>query len=550
PTLAAVAALAHPAFGYGTALGALVPAAARPGTAPGATSRMWACHHAGAAAGALVVTFLLVPALGLTLTFALTAAGTLGLAAAVSVNVGQRGQAVLAATGAALALGAGALGDIAFREAARGDHRLVFHHEDVSSVVEVLEHPATGDRMLRSDRLRQEGSTGGDQLLVQRVQGYLPILVHPRPSSVLSVGLGTGISLGPAMRAEVERLTVIEISPGIVQAARFFAGAQGGILTDPKTRLVVDDGRSWIRLTDERYDLIVQDLFFPYQAGVGALYAVEHYQRLRARLAPGGLAAQWIALNQIGPDGLRSVIKTFRSVMPETTLWLNGGYLLLLGGMTPVTVDLARFLPRVGAPDALGGLRGVVDDPRDLLGRFVTSAAALDGWLDGAPLNTESTAFVEYATPRLGRRLNSTALAVENLRSLLPLLQPVTTIVREATESERQRLDAVSQATALLLSGIVARAEGREADARRLYEGSHALNPANRQARSFLESEWARRGHQALLDGRLGEAQTPLERVLAVNTSHTAARADLAVVLVRRGEDASALGHFEQLVRE
>lgn len=544
-----------PAAGYGFAIPGMIGLAGIRSASPAdPIGRFWAWHNWGALLGALVTTFLLIPCMGLTISLAVLSA--LGIAAFALTTprraTAQWKRAILLASSviaAPVCVLVSIKGDLTFREASAGDARkVIFHHEDGLGVVEVMEERSSGYRFLLSNRLKQEGGTRPEDIMAQRIQGYLPILLHERPHNVLVVGLGTGISLGSLLREEVKRVTVVEISRGIIKAAPLFVDAQNGILRHPKVSLIEDDGRHFIRMTKERYDLIVQDLFFPYQSGVGTLYTIEHYQRCRERLSPGGMMAQWITINQVGPEGLHSLIRTFQEVFPHTTLWLNGGYLLLFGGLEPLDLSFDDFMARYRSDDPLGGVGRVVADPYDFLGRFISTGSAIREWVGAATINTEETSFIEYNTPRYFATINSITLAIENLRPLIKQHQPVTVII-DAAEKDRERLDRISRASQLLLEGIIARGEGRIEHARKLYEASYALNSSNYQVRTFLGSDLANRGRQSLIAGHIDEAKSLLGRALAIDPSNHNAQFDMALVHAMQGEDNMAVKIYQGLLK-
>ena len=54
------------------------------------------------------------------------------------------------------------------------------------------------------------------------------------------------MSLAASIRPEVERLTCVEIAPGIVRAAQFFAHAHDQVLQHPKLTLVQQGGRNFL----------------------------------------------------------------------------------------------------------------------------------------------------------------------------------------------------------------------------------------------------------------------------------------------------------------
>ena len=532
--------------------------------------RLYAWHNWGAVLGAVLTTFGFLILLGLTHTWLLLSACLVGTLALLvwrlpSSSVRDKPvprRAVISGTwsnGLVFLLLLGVLGwlatnaDLTFRHAAAGSsQRVLYHHEDAMGVTEVFEERETLARTLLTSRLRQEGGSGPEEIRVQRIQGYVPLLLHPAPRRVLAVGLGTGISLAPALRDEVEEVTVVEISPGVIEAAeRFFAQANAYVLEHPKVRVVEQDGRNFIKLTRHRYDLIVQELFFPYQTGVGSLYTREHYRQCRATLAPGGFMAQWITINQLSTDDLRTLVRTFQSVFPATSLWLNGGYLLILGGLDPLHVDLQRFLERYTLNDPLGGMPRTDPDPYNLLGLFVSHGSAVRKWTDGAPLNTDDNRFIEYSAPLAFNALNTVPLAAETLTNLLPHFRPLTDVVRVSPSSDdaRERLTHVSTAARLLIEGIVARAEDRTEEAVALYTQSWERHPSNYQTRTFLERAWVAKGHALVLEGRNGEALSWLHKALEINARNLNVRFDLGLIHSRQGSDPAAAEFYESIVR-
>lgn len=570
--LLAMTILGVPMVGLGMAFCSLCDLATSPlsgqsqGSVISPLGRLYAWHNWGALIGAVLTTFGFLTFLGLTHTWLLLSACLVGTLAwlvwRTPMSSGRhhagvpylwgKGLAFLFFFGILTWLATGA--DLTFQQAAAGDsQQVLYHHEDALGVTEVYENRATLNRTLLTSRLRQEGGSSPKEIRVQRIQGYLPLFLHPDPRRVLVVGLGTGITLSPTLREEVEEVTVIEISHGVIEAAkRFFAEANARVLEHPKVRVVEQDGRNFIRLTRNAYDLIVQELFFPYQTGVGSLYTREHYRQCRAKLAPGGLVAQWITINQLSTDDLRTLVRTFQSVFPATSLWLNGGYLLILGGLDPLHVSLQRFMERYNIRDPLGGMPGLDSDPYNLLGLFVSYGPAIREWTRDAPLNTDNNRFIEYSTPLSFKKLNTVTLAAETLTSLLPHFRPVADVVYVAPLSKddsHDRLARASIASQLLTKGIVARAENRMEEAIELYSQAWELQPSNYQIRTFLEQIWAAKGHALVLAKQHDAAIPWLHKALAVNTQNLNVRFDLALSHAQQGNYQTAANFYESVLR-
>lgn len=575
--LLALTILGAPMFGFGMAFCSLCDLATSPLSnrshlaVISPLGRLYAWHNWGALIGALITTFGFLILLGLTHTWILLSACLVGTLAwlvwrlplasgrskpgrhhAGVPGIWSKGLVFLFLLGMLAWLATGA--DLTFRHAAAGDsQQVLYHHEDALGVTEVYEDKETLNRKLLTSRLRQEGGSAPKEIRVQRIQGYLPLFLHPDPRRVLVVGLGTGITLSPTLREEVDEVTVIEISQGVIEAAKkFFAQANARVLEHPKVRIVEQDGRNFVKLTRNAYDLIVQELFFPYQTGVGSLYTQEHYRQCRAKLAPGGVMAQWITINQLSTDDLRTLVRTFQSVFPVTSLWLNGGYLLILGGLDPLHVPLQRFLERYEVRDPLGGMPGLDSDPYNLLGLFVSHGPALREWTHDAPLNTDDNRFIEYSTPLAFNALNTVTLAADTLSSLLPHFRPLADVVYVgpfSNDDMRDRLERVSTAARLLVQGIVARAENRTEEAIELYAQAWELQPSNYQTRTFLEHTWAAKGHKLVIEEQFDTAIPWLQKALAVNAQNLNVRFDLALSRSRQGNNQAAADFYESIIR-
>ena len=66
-----------------------------------------------------------------------------------------------------------------------------------------------------------------------------------------------------------------------------------------------------MRASERSYDVIVSDNFHPARSGSGALYTVEHFEAVRARLDAGGVFCQWLPLHQLDLETLRSIVRSF-----------------------------------------------------------------------------------------------------------------------------------------------------------------------------------------------------------------------------------------------
>ncbi|TML11036.1 MAG: hypothetical protein E6G33_15350 [Actinobacteria bacterium] len=172
-------------------------------------------------------------------------------------------------------------------------------------------------------------------------------------------------------------------------------------------RLVVDDGRRYLWTTAERYDVVVGDLFIPWHAGAGSLYAREMFEGVAGRLAPGGLFCQWLPLYQLTREEFDVIARTFLGVFPSVTLWRDDFYanrpiVALVGQASPRTLDPESLRERIA------GLPAWSDDPlltspRGLAMLYLGNLGGAPGVLGSGPINTDDHPVIEFLAPRLTR---------------------------------------------------------------------------------------------------------------------------------------------------
>ena len=164
---------------------------------------------------------------------------------------------------------------------------------------------------------------GGTANAAQQARlGHLALLLHPRPERVGFIGIATGITASAALHdPDARSITAIELSGQVTSlACRYFADTNARLCASPRARVVVEDGRLFFRATRQQFDVVVGDLFVPWQAGTANLYTREHFAAVRDHLAPDGLFAQWLPLFQLDARGFWGIAATFCDVFPNA--WL------------------------------------------------------------------------------------------------------------------------------------------------------------------------------------------------------------------------------------
>lgn len=314
---------------------------------------------------------------------------------------------------------------------------VVEYRDGVMASVSVVSDAAGEEYLKVNDRFGMGGTPGG---FGARRLGHLPLLLHPAPERALFLGLGSGATFHPAGWHPGLTATAVELLPEVVELREHFV--TDGDRFDPARQSVVNaDARRYVQSVDERYDVIVADLFHPARDGSGSLYTREHFEAVRARLADGGLFCQWLPLYQLEPEVLRIVLRTYLEVFEDVEGYLGDfntkqPVLGLVGRRAPVAHTLGWYDRRVEDRELAFALERVgLGMELQVLGCFVGGRAALEGLAGDGVLNLDDRPVVTYLAPRLA--YTQARPGHENLRAVLALeLEPTDVLEASGPEGE------------------------------------------------------------------------------------------------------------------
>jgi spermidine synthase len=374
-------------------------------------SAIYALNTIGGIAGSLLAGFLLIPTVGSRIT--LIVAALISAAAGTAVCISGRRWMPLAAAVILVSgifwipqwnpqlMTAGAYKYAPYLsrldlESVLGSGDLLYFKEGTTTTVSVKKYRG---RVSLSVDGKVDATDAGD-MLTQKLLAHVPLLLRNAAKNVAIVGFGSGVTAGSVLKYPIEKLDVIEISPEVVEGSRFFSHVNHGPLVDPRTELIVGDGRNHLRYVRRTYDVIISEPSNPWMAGMSSLFTREFFIEARSRLSPEGSFCQWIHSYNMSTDDLRTVIGTFRTAFPHAMLWtLNENDFLLLGSPGPLNFDesvLRRNFERVAAD-----LREVqVQDVYSIASMLMLREEDMDRFAAGSRLNTDDLPILEYRAPR------------------------------------------------------------------------------------------------------------------------------------------------------
>ena len=220
-----------------------------------------------------------------------------------------------------------------------------------------------------------DASTGAD-MPTQVLSGELPLKIHSGISAdTLVVGLASGVTANEALKHGATTLTVVELEPSIVEAAKLFAKVNDSVVDNPLVNIRVADARAVLQREANLYDVIISEPSNPWITGVSNLFTVEYWMLGKRRLRENGVFCQWVQLYALPPEGMRSLIASYLEVFPNTWLFetiLGSDALLISAPYLPTELPLEPTL-----------------NPTQL--RALTQ---------GARLNTDDRPWIEFEAPK------------------------------------------------------------------------------------------------------------------------------------------------------
>ncbi len=413
----------------------------------------------GAGLGAAATGFFLLPALGFGKSLLMVAGCHAGLAAAASSRDSRwlrRGAAGAAAALFAAALLGPRFAAVPLPSITTDEHTdILYYRESPAGTVVVTLDQETGGRSMFVDNNAVIGSSY-DALKIVRMLGLVPGLLHPDPKNVLVIGYGAGVTTATIAGVPgVESVTVAEIVPKVVDAARFFEELNHGIHNDPRVKLIANDGRNLLLLGGPRYDVITCDPVHPLY-GSAPLYSLDYFNLCRSRLAPGGMVCQYLPLHRMPTREFRRAIATFGEVFEETWVLFGLGHAMLVGGDSTPDLDWQRWERVIGDfkhPDDLAV--SSLATPAQIAALLLLDPGASRSIAQGPP-STDLFPHLEFLAPaayRPGLWQANAQLLVEAYDSPLASIRGVP----PELENELKRLVAGKR---LLLFSLLERNEG------------------------------------------------------------------------------------------
>jgi len=198
--------------------------------------------------------------------------------------------------------------------------RVLFRAKTDHQELVIFENPAMG-RVLALDGVIQV--TEADEFVYHEMLTHVPILAHGNARRVLIIGGGDGGMLRRTLEHPgVEKATLVEIDRGVVDmCVEHMPSIPGRAFDDPRTELVIADGRAFVAETKDRFDVIIVDSTDPTGPGE-VLFTQDFYADCKRCLTPGGILCTQNGVPFFQPDELRDTHRRFGALFADSWFFM------------------------------------------------------------------------------------------------------------------------------------------------------------------------------------------------------------------------------------
>ncbi|HGJ64754.1 TPA: tetratricopeptide repeat protein, partial [bacterium] len=452
-------------------------------------------------------------------------------------------------------------------------NKLLFYKEGIDTSVTVVEDPEGVRRVFVDTNQAAEDSRW--DLPSHNLLAHIPLLLHPNPKNSLVIGFGMGVTSWAVSRYGVA-VDAVEISPGIVEANKFFTKINHNVLSDPLVKLNIDDGRSYTLTTNQKYDMISTGIIHPLVSTNSAgFYTKDFYELCKKRLTDTGIMCQWVPLHRLPEDQYKMIIRTFKASFPHTSLWYKytPDFIILIGTPNELTIDLKKFIEKTQQPAIKADLASVnMDDPYSILDSFMMDEKQIDAYVGEGPIHTDNHPLMEFFGPQ------PTVTTLKNLDGMskfrTTILPYLTNIGTSAEFNQlKDRLQQYFDGTQYLIMGQLYYITGDfDTSMKRLLAGSY-INPNDANIKWMINhvqrlmgiseetlkaridtNEKDADAHEKLgtlyqNQGKLDKAIEEFKKAIAINPNSLIAHSSLAYIYEGQNKIPEAIEEFKELIR-
>ncbi|MGH8751749.1 MAG: fused MFS/spermidine synthase [Burkholderiales bacterium] len=215
-----------------------------------------------------------------------------------------------------------------------GKEVLLFHEDGKTATVDLVKSPIgtiiSSNGKPDASINMQEGQRTRDEITMV-LSAALPLAARPEARTAAVIGFGSGLTTHTLLSANtLDEVDTIEIEPAMIEAARGFRPRVERAYADPRSRIFVEDAKTFFSTQNKKYDIIISEPSNPWVSGVSSLFSQEFYRLIQRHLNPHGVLVQWFQLYAMDISLVASVMQALAPFFPDYLIYATDDYDILI----------------------------------------------------------------------------------------------------------------------------------------------------------------------------------------------------------------------------
>jgi len=236
--------------------------------------------------------------------------------------------------------------------------------------------------------MREQEASDEDTMVLAAV---IPMALNPQATDVATIGFGSGLTSHTLLSNPLFRqVDTIEIEKNMVEASNNFRPRVELVYRDPRSKIFIDDAKTFFSVHNKKYDLIVSEPSNPWVSGVAGLFSEEFYCLINRYLTKNGLFAQWVQLYEIDTNMVVSILKAVSSNFSDFVVYATtDGNILIIAKNNGTVSELDPGILKI--PDIDKALQKInIKSVQDIEIRKIGSKKLLQKMVEAFPIRANS----------------------------------------------------------------------------------------------------------------------------------------------------------------
>ncbi|MBU4269653.1 polyamine aminopropyltransferase [Candidatus Dependentiae bacterium] len=198
-----------------------------------------------------------------------------------------------------------------------GIEKIKLNNLEINMKVEIFDTYAYGKMLTLDDRVQ---TSEFDEFIYHEIITHVPMLYHKNPKNILIIGGGDGGSLREVLKHDIESVSMVEISKSVIESCKkYIPSIPNNCYENPKSNLIIGDGRAFIQKNKNKFDVIILDLSDP-DGPADGLTSKAFYQEVYDALKSDGIVSIQSESLTYQHKLVSSMQKNIRAVFPFAQL--------------------------------------------------------------------------------------------------------------------------------------------------------------------------------------------------------------------------------------